>query len=218
MGRGKAFSTVEGGIILTDNDAIGNVLGGSVAILPEYKFFDVLKLMLYALALTVLIYPWIFWLPKSLPFLKLGESHYNPLFPIRRLSSFQAGIAKGWRTKIESLMIIRRRNIQQIADLGVTPPTVLRGILPDMIRFPVLVADADARQKVLQESERMGLGISAGYPDTIDGVVELGLAEDGNRFPMAKGIAVKIICLPVHPFVRGVDIKRIMNIVRRSLP
>jgi len=209
MGRGKAFSTVEGGIILTDNDLIGRAIEKRLGAIAGYGAFDCLKLILYAVALSLLIHPWIYWLPKSLPFLKLGETHFNPSFPIRRLSSFQAGAAKGWKNKIGELREIRSKNAVKIAGYGITPPAVLKDVLPGLIRYPVLLADVDAKKKILRISERMGLGISGGYPDSIDGISELGNLSDGNGFPGAKDIAERMVSLPVHPFVSESDLQKI---------
>jgi dTDP-4-amino-4,6-dideoxygalactose transaminase len=208
MGRGKAFSTVEGGVILTDNDLIGRAIEKRLGVIVEYGVFDCLKLVLYAVALSVLIHPWIYWLPKSLPFLKLGETHFDSSFPIRRLSSCQAGMAKGWKATIDGLKKIRSKNANKIVGYGLTFPGASRGVIPDLIRFPVLIADADTKRKILENSEKMGLGISNGYPDSIDGIHELGNVSDGKGFPGAKDSAARIVSLPVHPFVNECDLEK----------
>ena len=80
-----------------------------------------------------------------------------------------------------------------------------------MIRFPVLIEDAEAKSRILQKSEKMGLGISNGYPGSIDGIVELPTVLIGKGFPVANDIAERLISLPVHPFVSKGDI---LNIVK----
>jgi len=212
MGRGKAFSTVEGGIILTDNDMVGRKLEKQLATISRYGAMDTLRLFFNAVALSVFIYPWIYWLPKSLPFLRLGETHFNPSFPIKRLSSFQAGMAKKWSTAITRLKAARSVNANKIAGYGIKLPGVCRGTIPDLIRFPVLVADTETKKKILQKSERMGLGISDGYPDSIDGIGELWDLPGGNTFPVAKDIAERIVTLPVHPYVNDEDVRDIVQL------
>ncbi|MDD2541271.1 MAG: DegT/DnrJ/EryC1/StrS family aminotransferase [Desulfuromonadaceae bacterium] len=212
MGCGKAFSTVEGGIILTDNDRIGRILEKRLAAIKGYGNFGCLKLFLQAVALSVLINPKIYWLPKSLPFLKLGETHFNPSFPIRRLSSFQAGMAKKWKSAITKLKAVRLVNANKIAGYGITLPGGCRGAIPNLIRFPVLVADAETKKWILNKSEKMGLGISDGYPDSIDGINELWDFPGGNAFPVAKDIAERMVALPVHSFVNDNDIRDIVQL------
>jgi dTDP-4-amino-4,6-dideoxygalactose transaminase len=212
MGRGKAFSTVEGGIILTDNDMVGRKLEKQVATIGRYGVMDTLRLFLNAVALSILIHPRIYWLPKLLPFLRLGETHFNPSFSIRRLSPFQAGMAKNWEATINKLKATRSVNANKIASYGMMPAGALEGTMPDLIRYPVLATDKETKKTILRKSERMGLGISDGYPDSIDGIYELQGLLGGNAFPVAKDIAERIVTLPVHPYVGEVDVKNIMQL------
>ncbi len=217
MGRGKAFSTVEGGVILTDNDPIGRAIEIRMGVIAGYGALDSLKLLLYAVALSVLIHPLIYWLPKSLPFLKLGETHFDPTFPIRRLSPFQAGVARGWKTKLDALKEIRSKIAKQIADYGIMPLGAPMGMIPDLIRYPVLLPDRDTKKRTLEESEGMGLGIADGYPDSIAGIDELKHLFEGNGFPQAKDIAERLLTIPVHPFVRDGDIQKIVKLLKIKL-
>lgn len=216
LGRGKAFSTVEGGIIVTDDDSIGRAIHNRLGTVSGYGPLDCLKLVLYAIALLVLIHPLIYWLPKSLPFLRLGETHFEPSFPVRRLSSFQAGMAKGWERRIEELKRIRANNAKEIAAYGVVPPGLSNAPIPALIRFPILIEDVDAKCRILQKSERMGLGISDGYPGSIDGIEELEIIFGGKGFPVAKDIAERLISLPVHIFVSKSDIRNIVQLLRNQ--
>jgi dTDP-4-amino-4,6-dideoxygalactose transaminase len=217
MGRGKAFSTVEGGVIITANELVGKAVGRRISSLPGYGATDCLKLIIYALALGILVIPWIYWLPKSLPFLKLGETVFDPEFPIKRFSSFQAGLAKGWNERIEAMREARRKNAGIIAEYRIKPLGAINGRLPDLIRFPVLCKDAEAKGRILDESNRLGLGIADGYPDSIDGIREMGLESRGKGFPVAKNVAKRLITLPIHPFVTNDDQQRIVKTVKKNL-
>lgn len=212
MGRGKAFSTVEGGLILTDCDRIGGAIARRLISLDGYGVIGSLKLVLYSVALSILIHPWVYWLPKSLPFLKLGETHFDPSFPISRLSAFQAGLGREWKAEIARFKETRSKNARKITGHGVTLPEPHREAIPDLIRFPVLMVDAAAKRTVLQLSEKMGLGISGGYPNSIDQVKGLSSLSDGNGFPGARDIAERMVSLPVHPFVRESDILKIVQL------
>lgn len=212
LGRGKAFSTVEGGMILTNNDEIGRIVRKRLAACKGYGYFDCLKLIFNAVALSILIYPGIYWLPKLLPFLKLGETHFNPSFPIRGMSAFQAGMAIKWETSIKKLKATRSKNANKIAGYGIRVPGICSGTIPDLIRYPVLVADTETKKNILKKSERMGLGISDGYPDSIDGIDELSKLSGSDGFPVAKDVAERIVTLPVHPYVNENDIKNIIQL------
>lgn len=212
MGRGKAFSTVEGGLILTDDKRIGLMVEKHLAAVKRYGVIDCLKLFVNAVALLLLIYPRIYWLPKLLPFLKLGETRFDPSFPIRRLSSFQAGLAHRWKAALNKLKAARAVNANKIAGYGIKLPGVCRGTMPDVIRYPLLVADSETKKKTLRKSEKMGLGISDGYPDSIDGIDELRNLLAVTTFPVAKDIAERIVTLPVHPFVNDSEMKSILQL------
>ncbi len=212
LGRGKAFSAVEGGIILTDSDQIGRLLEKRVTAIKGYGGIDTLKLLFNAAALSVLVNPWLYWLPNSLPFLKLGETHFDPEFSIRRLSSFQAGMAKKWQSTTIQHQAFRRTNSALFADCGLPLPRGRRGKIPDLIRYPVLAADGDSKKNLLKKSARMGLGISGCYPDSVAGVSELRDSFEGSTFPVAKDIADRMVSLPVHPYVNGTDVTKIIQL------
>jgi len=216
LGRGKAFSTVEGGIILTDIDRIGRAIEKRLSAIAGYGVLDYLKLISYAVALSVLIHPWIYWLPKSLPFLNLGATHFDPSFPIRRLSGFQAGLAKRWKSKIAEFRRIRSKNAGKIADNGLSLFGGDDSAMSCLIRYPVLMSDADTKRALLQKSENEGIGIANGYPDSINGINELKGLFAGAVFPGAKNIAERIVSLPIHPFVSESDLLRVLQSLRKG--
>ncbi len=213
MGRGKALSTVEGGVIVTDNEQIGYAIEKVLHTVPGYGVCGCLKLVIYAAVLSIFVNPWLFWIPKALPFLKLGETVFNPSFPIRRMSSFQAGVARGWRKKIRALKEARRNNIIKVSGHGIDLPGSPWNVLPDMIRYPVLLADATAKKRVLLKSEQVGMGVSDGYPDSIDGIAAIKNMFKEEQYPKAKDIAERLISIPVHPFVREHDIENITQLL-----
>jgi dTDP-4-amino-4,6-dideoxygalactose transaminase len=112
LGRGKAFSTVEGGIILTDRDDLAEVIARRYERLPAYGLGEVSLLLLYALALRVLMHPLLFWLPQGLPFLRLGGTIYDPEFKIRKMSSLQGGMTRGWTDGLAEFKERRRVNAE----------------------------------------------------------------------------------------------------------
>jgi perosamine synthetase len=213
LGRGKVISTVEGGLILTDNDAIGQIIGNRLGFIAGYGVLDCLKLIFYAAALSILIHPRIYWLPKMFPFLKLGETHFNPSFPIRKMSPFQAGLAKGWEKKIAGLKQARSKNAEKISGRGIAVACAPGDKLSYLLRFPVLLESEDVKNKVIGKSEKMGLGISGVYPDSIDGIDQLCNLSEGVGFPRAKDIARRMVTLPLHPFVTEQDIDEIARLL-----
>ncbi|MCI0564886.1 MAG: DegT/DnrJ/EryC1/StrS family aminotransferase [Nitrososphaera sp.] len=216
FGRGKALSTVEGGAILTDRDDIAQKLERHIAHLPSYGSFELLDLILRASVLTLFLHPLLFWVPRSMPFLKLGETIFEPHFPIRRMSSFQAGLAGSWKSKLQKLRHCRKKNVNRwIAALGAWGFQELRfesRQVFGLIRFPVRVADANKREFLLRESARRGLGLMPVYPNTIGGIPELIGHLGGRRYPVAESRTRDLITLPTHAYLTERDVMEISGL------
>ena len=181
LGRGKAFSTYEGGIIVTDNESIGKCIAEVARALSEYSLFQVIKLIVNVIAVTVLGHPMLFWIPKGLPFLRLGETLFEHSFLIKALSPFQAGLAWNWKKKLERLRTGRNENALWWANFfhdgsvdGIFPFIDPRYTIPDALRFPVRIEKDEKRETIFRESEKMGMGIRPTYPLSLDELPELG--------------------------------------------
>jgi hypothetical protein len=172
LGRGKAFSVVEGGVVLTNRDDFAESLNRSVSHLPPYGLLPLLNVIFKAAALMVFLHPRLFWMPRSMPFLKLGETPFEPHFPILRMSSFQAGLARNWRGRLEKLRDVRKKKANRwIAILEASRAhgvNFLRSRSLGLLRFPLRVSDKKKRESLLRESARMGLGIMPVYPTSIN--------------------------------------------------
>jgi dTDP-4-amino-4,6-dideoxygalactose transaminase len=125
-------------------------------------------------------------------------------------------MAKGWESRIEEFKRIRLNNAKEIAAYGVVLPGLSNASIPNLIRFPVLTKDAGAKSRILKKSERMGLGISDGYPGSINGIEELEILFGRKGFPAANDIAERLISLPMHTSVSKSDIRNIVQLLRNQ--
>ncbi|GFO63702.1 DegT/DnrJ/EryC1/StrS family aminotransferase [Geomonas paludis] len=214
LGRGKGLCTVSGGIILAGSGPVGSAIENIVATLPREGWGDALKALCYALALVVLVRPSLFWLPRALPFLGLGETVFNPGFALKRLGAFQAGLARGWREKLLRLREARLRHATFLERAGVAAAVPLHGAVPDLVRFPVLVGDPAQRARLIEMSAEQGLGVAAVYPEAVTRIPELQGALAGGAAPQAEQVARRIVSLPVHPLVTQRDLERIAALFR----
>lgn len=214
LGRGKAFSTVEGGVILTDSKVIGRVVDRKVdAVAPCTIAGQVVKIV-YAAAISLLVHPLLYWLPKSLPFLKLGETHFDPTFPVTGFSGAQAGLARNWSSRLSEFRKSRnKKTVRYAACHGFPLPN---GLLspPDLIRFPVLVQSRDIKRRLLGNPELQWLGVADAYPDSIDGIADLDTGSKPGTFPAAGNVARRLLTLPLHGFVSEADQNRIAGLIR----
>jgi hypothetical protein len=155
-------------------------------------------------ALDLFFHPILYWFPKSLPFLKIGETIYDEEFELRRLSPFQAGLAKGWQRRIEQLKRARRERALKFLAIGRSGAfhsyVSDEDTLPDLLRFPLLSLKAGlgASREGCDMMDR--LGIVPYYPTSIGENRELPGIFAGQRYPGRRTRSAHLITLPIHPW------------------
>ena len=214
LGRGKALSTMEGGIIVTDRDDLAEIIRSLIVPLTGYSVPDILKLAFKTVVTTILQYPWLFWLPKALPFLRLGETMYEPDFSLRRLSFFHVKLARNWLNRLERHRRARKKNINYWQKrLPAAFSHVCRKTDISMIRLPILAQTREQRDRILKQSEQQGSGIMPAYPTTINMVPELVDEFSGQYYPQAEEVCNRLLTIPVHEYVQDRDNKRIRSLL-----
>ncbi len=219
LGRGKALTTINGGIILTDKDELEPELTKMVAKLPSCTTRQILLQLAYAITLQILIRPAWYWIPSSLPFLRLGETIYDPDFPMHQMSSFQLGLLRNIGKKIDKQRQARKKNIAFWgAKIGLrfSREHPSASDYPDLIRFPVLMEDAHQVNHIVKRSGEQGLGITQTYPDSINGITEIAHNFVRDSCPLARQAARGMITLPVHAFINEKDRLKILSVLSRA--
>ena len=214
LGRGKAFSTVSGGIIITNSDEIGQALKCQFDAIGAYRVAEQLMLVIYAVALSLLSRPRLFWIPASLPFLGLGKTYFQPGFSIKRMSAFQAGLVTRWQVRLVEQRRIRQRNADHLIRSGVKLAGGAKLSSSGLIRFPVLVSNRAEKLAVVCQSTRQGLGGADAYPGTVDSIAELRGLVIGGTSVKARAIAERILTFPVHSYVTESDMEKIAGLLR----
>ena len=218
LGRGKALSTVEGGVVLTNRDDIADVLRRRVGSLPPYGFGNLAVLVLKALGLALFLRPRLFWIPRSMPFLRLGQTLWEPDFPILQMSSFQAGLAKNWRERLDAMRVARKANVATLMKLvGDSEGREMCALpLPQsygLLRFPIRVRSSDKRKELLRESVNRGAGIASAYPESINRLRELRGTVSKQAFPVADSCARELVTLPTHGLLTRDDIRTLHQLL-----
>lgn len=218
LGRGKNISTVEGGIIVTDNDELAHMLRVRTSSLPCYKLHVQLLLLIQAILLFVFLSPTRYWILTHMPFLGLGRTVYSTNFFIRRMCGVQAGLANGWRYKLVSLNRIRVKNAkyyeQEIFSLGQKRQGQLSEITSGATfhRYPYLLPHKSRyKEVIIEDSVLRKLGVSPMYPDSIDQIPELRLPSFLRTNKTANDIAKRLITFPTHLYVSRNDIDMLMR-------
>lgn len=221
LGRGKALSTVEGGVILTDRDDIAQALRTRLNEVPGYGTLALLELVAKTLALVTLIHPLLYWIPSALPFLRLGETQFELDFPILRMTAFQAGLARNWVKRLRRMRDGRRANALQwlevLTDLGERNAAFSPTACPGLVRFPLRIRDADRRKALLRECRDQGAGIAPAYPESLNRVAELKGEIPPQDYPVAERCARELVTLPTHAFLARQDVAKIRRLLSRAL-
>ncbi|MFW5775584.1 MAG: DegT/DnrJ/EryC1/StrS family aminotransferase, partial [Chitinivibrionales bacterium] len=146
-----------------------------------------------------------FWIPASMPFLHLGETVYQPLTTIKKMSGVQAGLLGEWYGKLAFFKKVRKSKAElwrRDVPVGVTAPDTLRRIdWGALLRYPVFIDNPRKRNGILAFSRKTGLGLAPGYPAPISSLSILDSSEKMRRLPGASACAEKLITLPNHQFV-----------------
>ena len=219
LGRGKAISAGEGAIILTNDDLLADKITLQMDSFPKCSIPKLGNLIIQSVALTILINPMLFWILKMIPFLKLGETVFDPDFPIRKFSGFQAGLIKNWESKIAQFLQERSTRVKLYSQhlSGIKGISVLADQWNTntlaCIRFPLMIKNKEAVKEILFRSEKEGLGISRTYPDSIDTIRPI-LSNITKTCINAHNISQTLITLPCHPMVRNKDIVKISHLIK----
>ncbi len=209
LGRGKALSTVEGGIVLTNREDIAKRIMARLSRISDYSLIDMMKLVIKSILLNIFLHPGLYWVPKSIPFLRLGATIYDSTFNITKMSPYQAGLANGWEDKLQRLKVDRKKNsknwLSSLKSGYIHHYCSNSSNLPNLIRYPIRFDNNALRERIVQQSHRLGLGIMYTYPDSIDHIKEITSHFKGKYFPVANKISKNLITLPIHPFVSQND-------------
>ena len=204
LGRGKNITCGSGGIVLTSSDAIAGAVRARLDEAEKLPAAEYVKNVLEIVFMMAFLRPRLFWLPKRLPFLKLGETHFHASYPVRRFTGFQAGLLVDWPSKLERLNRFRAmhggRYRSRLGLSGRMP--IYSGDCP-YNRFPVFAADWRSKEELCAAGD--DLGITPMYPSAVHRIPELRGCFDGLEFPGADRVSDTLVTLPTHALIDDRD-------------
>ena len=87
-----------------------------------------------------------------------------------------------------------------------------------LLRFPLIFKEAAARDRILDELQRRGLGATGSFPvplNDLEGACNY--LDRDEKFSNATGISQRILTLPLHQYVTPDDIVRISKVFSAGL-
>jgi perosamine synthetase len=216
LGRGKNLTCGSGGIIITSEGAIADSIRKDYSDLEKVPLIGYLKNIMEIVFLMVFIRPNFYWLPKSLPFLKIGETRFYSTFPVRKLTGFQAGLLYNWRQRLERLNRSRSSTADDYIDhLGLSNrlPIYEKGIPYN--RFPIYLEGKKLKDELCNTWNR--IGISAMYPIPVHEIQEIKEDYRHLKFEEAEKISNTLVTLPTHILLNEKDKTIVVDAVRNIL-
>ncbi len=227
FGRDKTFSSVFGGVAMTNNKSLGKKIRAiqkglayphtswiiqqlfhPIAfffILPFYDFFYLGKIMLVIFQkLKLLSFP----VTKEERLGKIAETFVKK-FP-NALASLALIQLKRHREIIGKRMRFAKMYIQEFRNMGFSLPF---GEANSLLRFPLFV---ERREDFINFFKRNNIYLGTWYSETIDpnGTDYAAIFYQRGSCPRAEYLARKIVNFPTHPKMSEKDVKRIIDLTK----
>jgi dTDP-4-amino-4,6-dideoxygalactose transaminase len=220
FGRGKGLASMRGGLIVTRSAEIAAAVKSELDALPAASFVNDGRLLMEMLCYAMFLNPRLYWLPNSLPFLKLGTTEFNPAFPATRSSRLSLAVVRELLPAGDKLAAIRRQNAARIAgDVRGHPkfmtPELPPGCVASYVRCPVIACDEEARTMAVTRLRAKGIGASPFYPCAIcdiEGIERLTGPGNHHR-PGAESLSRRLLTLPTGPHVTDQDLQVIKDVL-----
>jgi dTDP-4-amino-4,6-dideoxygalactose transaminase len=219
LDKGKNITSIQGGILLTHSPDIAAALQREMASLPAPPWQRTLTQGIQLIIYSLLLRPWLYWMPARLPFLKLGVTRYEIDYPIERYNPRLGMMAALLFRRMDAITRQRvanaRRYLAQLRDIPfIHLPPALPGAEPAWLRLPVLADSGTRRDRLLARLNAEGFGATGSYPRSTLDIPEI----QDHLDPLSHGeagrsIAERILTLPTHSYVRSNHIDRICSIV-----
>ena len=214
LGRGKNITSGAGGIILTSSDDVARSISSVYVNLERETIPGYAMNILEVLLMIFFIHPRLYWFPRGLPFLGIGETRFDPNFSIHRMNGFKAGFLRSWRHRLETSNRCRTNVAEYYMKefgLGNGKPIYVNNI--PFLRFPLFGEGPKWKEDVCS---RFGyLGISPMYPDSINNIIALRGTVGEGPFTGAESITRSMVTLPTHSYLNGMDKFRICSILKK---
>jgi dTDP-4-amino-4,6-dideoxygalactose transaminase len=213
LGRGKHLTCGSGGIVVTSSPEVAGALARQYREVPASTVSETLSDFLKLLFMTILIRPWLYWIPASMPFLRLGETVFPTSISIKRMSAMKAGFLKNWQSRLARANRMRTQAAVYFSRLTASAPAATA---PAYLRFPILVKSRGDRERLHASSRSFGLGVAIAYPSPVSDIPEVRAASFAARksFPAARDVVDRLLTIPTHELLSERDKCRIAELCR----
>ena len=206
FGRGKNVTCGSGGMIVTSSPSIAGRIRTLYDSLGQEPIGRSARTFFETCFMQIFLSPSLYWFPRGLPFLKLGETEYHEDFPVSRIGRLKAGLLNGWRERLEQSNEVRKAAMHRyIESLGLKKGIGIYSSDSPCLRFPVYLRDLSGKETACESFGH--LGISPMYPAPVHRIREIQGRFEGSTYPSAEKIVKTLVTLPTH-FFAGSSVRR----------
>jgi len=221
LDKGKNITSLQGGIIVTNNDKLNGLISKNIAKLPlpgtTQIFFEIIKLIVY----SILIRPIFYWIPAKLPFLGLGKTIYTTDYLFTQYSKQLSNISYMLFMRIDSITEKRKIIHNKISNILKENKSIriLKSINhstePAYLRTAFFIKDTHIRDTIVAKLNTLGIGATTSYPESIAELNEIKHFSLAHNNKASNGIFVAkhIMTLPNISYLSDMDIKKIKNVI-----
>ena len=219
LGRGKNICALGGGVILTDEETLAELITEALEKYPKESVASDMASFVTGIALSFLLNPERYAIPSNLPFLNLGANIFNPNFKISRFPNLKGGIGRKTFLCLDKYNQIRIQNARLLNDSlsgngKLKIPKENHDGRCVYLRFPILFPTKETRDHVFQKLSQQRLGASLSYPTPLNRIIGFRkYLTDQDECPGAQFVSDRILTLPTHPYVTENDIKKIASLI-----
>jgi dTDP-4-amino-4,6-dideoxygalactose transaminase len=220
--KGKAVSAIDGGAIVANVGPVAEAVERAVRSLGRHRFGASVEGCLKAAVYAGCLRPSLYWLPNSLPGLRLGRTEYRVDFPVRSASPLLAALGVTMWPKLAAFVSARVANARQYlsalpANEAIVRVSPVEHAQPSYLRLPVLARTRELRNRLLDRLHAVGVGATGSYPGSIADIPAIqSLLAAAPDATVGRSVAGRIITLPTHPYVSGSDIERAIAVLRQA--
>lgn len=220
--RGKPVSFLAGGALLVNNPEYEQPLKNIYDALPaDSPGPSSIPYIFQLLLFSVLFHPRLYWLPQSLPWLRLGETIFTTDYSVSRLNArvlrvaprvcADMGKARDTRSRLAAAY---SEKLERYRDEFLFMPDA-NDCMQGLLRYPLVFKRKRARDRALAGLKR--LGASGMYPAPVNEITGVPPEFRGGHFPNASLVSENILTLPLHVHVTESDISAIVAGIGKAI-
>lgn len=213
-GRGKPINLLHGGGLIIVNKNALNVISEENKI-PDVSIIEKIKIFINIFLYKFFFNPKLYNIPKSLPFLKLGETIFTLDITLERfnvqLDKMINAVVRRYPDIFENRLKHKKQYAKLLSKFSEYLLPIKIGDKNELIRFPVLFRKSEDRDIVLQKLNEIGIGATGLYPHPLN--TQQGMEiYNFDQCRNATQIARQILTLPIHEYVKPRDYEMISGV------